>query len=154
MTTAVAEKPALITVVLYPERDRPQRNSPYRFPIAKGAGVKGGKDLKTVEMSLNGEFLTPGPNFLDRDSYEAMRQNPYWERCVRLRVIEVVDPQPESRGTGTTADFDLANAYTLIETSADTEWLKRSLNKDDRTEVQGWISDRLKEIEDQLPGAE
>lgn len=133
-----------VAVMLYPERDKPQRNSPYRFPTAKTNGKTNAK----VEMGMDGDFLSSGPNFPTVAEYEQMCQNPFWERCLKKRVIEVVTQQPESKDTGTTSDFETADAYTLIEGAVDIEWLKRCLAKDDRSDIQTWISEKIKEIQD------
>jgi hypothetical protein len=145
MTSAPAQSPeTLVAVMLYPERDKPQRNSPYRFPTPKASGKANAK----VEMAMDGEFLAAGPNFLTTEVYEHMCQNPFWERCLKKRVLEVIVQQPESKATGTTADFDLTDAFTLIEGSVDIEWLKRCLVKDDRSDIQTWASEKIKEIQD------
>ena len=141
---APAESPdTMIGIMLYPERDKPQRNSPYRFPTAKTD-----KSSERTEMSMNGKFLSPGPNFVPFSVYWQMIQNPAWKRCVEKRVIEEIRQRPDSRATGTSADYDLTDAYTMIESAADEDWLKMCLAKDDRKEVNEWLDSKIKELQE------
>lgn len=144
IATPVQPANTYIAVMLTPEQDK--RSSPYRFPMPKLLGKA--KDVAKVEMALDGEFLSAGPNFLTVEAYDQMRQNPFWARCVKKRILAVIDQQPDSRSTGTTADFDSTDAYTLIEGSLDLEWLDKCSKKEDRPEVQTWIAEKTKEIKE------
>lgn len=146
MTTATpieVNPEKIIAVVLYPEREKPAKSGPYRFPTSK----TGTKSAKT-EMSMDGSFLHAGPNFLTTAEYEQMKTNPFWGRCVSKKVIEVIEQQTFSVATGTSADYDLADAFTMIEVAVDEEWLKRCLVKDDRKEIQKLTAEKIQELLD------
>ena len=147
MTTAApieVNPEKMIAVMLYPEREKPPKSGPYRFPTSK-VEAKGAK----TEMAMNGQFLNAGPNFVTTEAYEQMRTNPGWARCVSKKIIEIIEQQPTSVATGTSADFDLADAFTMIETAVDEDWLKRCLAKDDRKETQKLVTEKIQELKDE-----
>ena len=151
MTSTVVDAPVAAqthTVILHPDRDRPARNSPYRFPY-NNQTPKAAKEGR-VEMSLGGDFLTPGPNFLSDEDYNGMKTNPFWDRCLKRGIIEVIAPLETNRNTGTTVDFEASDASLLIETTQDIEWLKRSLNKDERPDIQNFLVERIKDLEAEI----
>lgn len=142
--TAIVTNPEkMIAVVLYPEREKPPKKGPYRFPTPKG----GTKSAKT-EMAMDGEFLYAGPNFLTTAEYEQMKTNPFWDRCVNKKIIETIEQDPTSVATGTSADYSLEDASTMIEVAVDEDWLNRCLVKDDRKDIQKAVTVKIQELKD------
>lgn len=149
---------AIFTLLLHPEKVKHggiAHNGPIRFPMPKVPSAKGTAKNKDgngkQEMSMDGKFLSPDqPNFLSLDEFKQIQKHPMWPWALDKGVIEVVTPLEGCRYTGTTADYDEADAYNVIQSTVDIEWLRRSIVKDERSEVGEWCQERIKEIQDEI----
>jgi hypothetical protein len=96
--------------------------------------------------------LVPGANLISLADYQSACQHPQWAAKQAQGVIEVLDWNiaAGSAPTGTSLDFSTETAFRFITDSSDVEWLKRCLIKDDRAEVQSWLTERLGELEQKL----
>jgi hypothetical protein len=156
-TEASTENPnALYTLLLHPEKVKHggiAHNGPIRFPVPKTASAKSKtkEGNGKVEMSLDGRFLSPDqPNFLTLEEFKQIQKHPQWAWALDKGVIELVTPIAECRFTGTTADYEEADAYNVIQGTVDIEWLRRCILKDERSEVGAWCQERISEIQGQI----
>lgn len=142
-----------IAIIVKPENLR--RKGPIRFPVlvtGEPTNKIKGSNASPIEMTMAGDFFAAGTHFLTPEQFDRMKENPHYEWALAKGIIEPVNSTVESseEGSGTTADFNLAEAYKLIGASVDLEWLKTSQVKDERKDVVRAIRARIKEINETM----
>ena len=159
MTTTSELEPAIINpngklaqvaLIVRPENQVPKRRGPLRLPMPRDLG-KPSKGAKSGQVTMSGEFLGAGTQFVALEQYEAMTAHPIWQQLLALNVIEVVSvpgADDSDQTTGLTHNYDLTQAYRLVANSADIEWLQSSKRKESRRDVTMSIDARIAELED------
>lgn len=139
-----------VTLILDPSIDK--WSGPYRFPVPILADPKNKQQEPEVEIDGKIPFLAPGSNLVELKHFEAMQRSPFFERCVRKGVVRVCLPEIVEGGrvTGTSADYAMDVAIDIIEQSSDSDWLQRSIAKDDRDGIAQACQGRVREIEETL----
>jgi hypothetical protein len=142
------------SVILNPALDN--RNSPYGFSAPKPkppTKASGGKN-RVDEVELLNVFFTPGTNFIDAEEWEVLQKHPptkgELDRCMRRGVVQLKVPTiaDGSNATDTTADYaEIDDVKDIIFNSHDIDWLRRSMAKDSRPQVDQICSERITEIE-------
>ncbi len=141
-------------IILTPALDG--RNSPYGFaaPKPKPPVKARGEKSKPDEIEMFSILFTPGLNFIEATEWDILNTHPQTkaeiERCLRRGIIQVKKPEITEGGaaTQTTADFaQLDDVRDVIDNCNDVEWLRRSIAKDGRPQVDIWCSERITVIE-------
>ncbi len=165
----LAKEPEFVAVLYHSDRRSKSNgiklnNNPIRFPVPEG-GMPDVSSLTAEQIeklklnpgalklkAMKGVFLVPGANLISLADYQAACQHPQWAEKQKQGVIEVLEWNIAAGGsaTGTSLDFNPETAFRFITDSSDIEWLKRCLIKDDRAEVQSWLTERLGELEQKL----
>lgn len=123
----------------------------FYYPIERPKPMKG--ELAKVE--LDAVVLKKGTNFVDASAWEAVNKHPANEidlaRLTKFNAISIHIPDNPQQAAKDTTDFaDESVVQELVESSNDLEWLRLCLNVDRRIPIRKLISDRIKDIDEEI----
>ncbi len=123
----------------------------FYYQIERPKPQKGEKERVEIESIT----LRKGTNFIDTDAWEAVGKHSSNEdelaRLIKLRAITIYTPDdPQQCGKDTTDFADEMTVQELVENSKDLEWLGLCLNVDRRLNVRKLISDRIRELKEEI----
>lgn len=97
-------------------------------------------------------WLQPGgPNHnLSDEQIAILKNSEIGKEHIAAGIITIISPKDLEKASGTSADYDEAEAIALIRDSEDRDWLEESRAKEDRPAVREQIGKQLDAIDQRL----